>query len=240
MRPMLRRLRRIALLGLAAGVPAASAIECAAPAPLANSFRLDYAVTATRSFVSLNGEGSVVYQRKGNAYTMESSLQALGVFEAHQSSAGTVQADGLRPRSFTQRSTRRPLRSVAFDWDAQRVSFSAGGASEPTKPQLQDRLSLLLHLAWLNRGDPRMRRFDVPVAGLRHVSDYVFNSKGAETVTVPAGRFETVKFERHKDDGDDALEVWIAPAPCSLPVKVRFTDDKGMVIVQELRAVTAQ
>jgi hypothetical protein len=238
----MQQILRLVLFGslmVVTTAPAGSEFDCSAKAPLATSFRLDYLVTATRSFLSLSGDGTIVYRRKGDAYTMESSLQALGIFEAHQSSAGTVRAEGLVPRSFSQRTSRRPPRSVSIDWPAQRVSFSQNGESEPTRPQLQDRLSLLLQLAWRHRAEPGARGFELPVAGLTHVSAYVFNAAGAETVTVPAGRYETVKFERHKEGGDDALDVWIAPALCSLPVRVRFTDDKGLIIEQQLRAIEA-
>jgi hypothetical protein len=33
------------------------------------------------------------------------------------------------------------------------------------------------------------------------------------------------------------MEVWLAPRLCSLPVRLRFADDKGLVIDQQLRAV---
>jgi len=202
--------------------------------------RLEYAVTATRSVLSLSGDGAVVFRRQGDEYSMESTLQALGIFEAHQASGGSVRGDGLVPREYSQRSSRRPQRRVSFDWAARRVSFGDGGSIEPTRPQMQDRLSMVLQLAWRHRNEPRLRRVEFPVAGLRHTSDYVFNYQGTETLTVPAGRYETVKFERHKEDGDDALEVWLAPELCSLPVRLRFTDDKGLTVEQQLRALRAK
>jgi hypothetical protein len=77
----------------------------------------------------------------------------------------------------------------------------------------------------------------VPVAGHRRTSQYVFTARGAEIVSLKAGRFETVKFERRKEGSDESLEVWLAPELCSLPVRLRFTDEKGTVIEQQLRAV---
>jgi hypothetical protein len=69
------------------------------------------------------------------------------------------------------------------------------------------------------------------------VSTFVFRGGGTESLTVPAGRFDTLRFERVKESGDDEFEVWLAPALCSLPVRLRFTDDKGLVIEQRLRAI---
>lgn len=231
-------LRLSVLIGVLSAATAAGAAEltCADGAPLDTSVRLDYAVSASRSFLSLKGDGEVVFQRNGDAYTMESTLQAFGIYEAHQRSVGVIRAAGIVPASFVQRTSRRPPRRVTFDWSAQRVSFSDNGESSPTRPQMQDRLSLMLQLAWRHRHEPRAREIKMPVAGLRHESDYLFAKKGLETVTVPGGRYETVKFERRKDDGDDTLEVWLAERLCWLPVRLRFTDDKGTVVDQQLRA----
>jgi hypothetical protein len=236
---MRRSLRAAACAaGLAAVLPApGSELACGDHAPLSLPLRMDYAVTASRSVLALSGDGTVVYRPSGDDYAMESSLRALGVFEAQQTSAGAIRPAGLVPRAYTEGNSRRPTRSVEFDWKAQRVTFSQTGESQPTQPQMQDRLSLLMHLAWRQRREPQAAVIKLPVAGLRHTSIYVFNAQGAEVVNVPAGRFDTVKFERHKDDGDDAFEVWLAPGLCSLPVRLRFTNDRGLVIEQQLRAL---
>lgn len=236
---MTRRACACVIAGLLSTTAAAGAAEstCADGAPLDASVRLDYAVTASRSILSLKGDGEVVFQRKGDAYTMESTLQAFGIYEAHQRSVGVVRAAGIVPGAFVQRTSRRPPRRVTFDWAAQRVSFSDNGETSPTRPQMQDRLSLMLQLAWRHRHEPRAREIQLPVAGLRHDSDYLFAKKGQETLTVPGGRYDTVKFERRKDDGDDTLEVWLAERLCWLPVRLRFTDDKGTVVDQQLRAM---
>jgi hypothetical protein len=236
---MKRSLRAALSAGLAAAMPAAGAAElaCGANAPLAASVRLEYAVTATRSVLSLAGDGVFEYRRDGASYTIESSVTAVGIFEAHQRSTGTVRPEGLVPRTFTLRSSRREPRSINFDWASRRVTFSHTGGSEPTRPQMQDRLSMMMQLAWRYRAEPHASSFELPVAGPRHVSTFVFKGQGAEAVTVPAGRFESFRFERYKEDGEDSFEVWLAPALCSLPVRLRFTDDKGLVIEQRLSAV---
>ena len=236
---MKRSLRATLCAGLAAAMPvlAAGELECAADAPLSSPLRLEYGVTASRWMISLSGNGAIVYQRKGDAYTLESSLKALGIFEAHQSSAGTVSAAGLVPRTFTQRSNRRPTQSVDFDWTARRVTFSPAGQSAPTQPQMQDRLSVLMQLAWRHHAEPGAGTIELPVAGHRSASNFVFNAQGRETLTLPVGRIEAVKFEQQKQERDDTLDVWLAPSLCSLPVRVRFADDRGVVIEQQLRAV---
>jgi hypothetical protein len=236
---MKRSARAVLSAGLIAVMPLAAGAEtaCGPNAPLGQAVTLEYGVTATRAVLSLSGEGMVAYRRKGDSYTMESLLQAAGIIEARQSSVGTVSREGLVPRTFTQRSSSRPPRSAEFDWAAQRVTFGQSGTSAPTRPQMQDRLSLLMQLPWRHRADPRATIIELPVAGQGGTSTYTFKAQGSATLFLPAGRFDTVKFERHKQDGDEALEVWLAPDLCSLPVRLRFVDDKGLVIEQQLRAV---
>jgi hypothetical protein len=233
-------IRRAALaLGLAAALAAARGNElpCGTGAAFGASVRADYAVTASKPPLALAGDGAVVFQRHGGRYTMTSSLQALGLFEAKQHSEGTIGHDGLVPQRFTHRAGNRPPLAVDIDWSARRVTFSPDGGAEPAQPRMQDRLSLLAQLAWLMRASPQAREFDVPVAGNRRVLTYSFVSQGAETIDLPAGRFEAVKFERRASSRDDLLEVWLAPRLCSLPVRVRYRDDRGLVVDQRLRAV---
>lgn len=226
-------------LGLAMVLAAASAAElsCGAGAAVETSVRADYSVTASRPPLALAGEGAVVFQRRDDRYSMTSSLQALGMFEARQQSDGTIGRDGLVPQSFTHRAGNRPPSAVDFDWGAGLVTFSPGGGREPAQPRMQDRLSLLVQLAWLLRASPAAREFDVPVAGNRSVLTYSFVSPGVESLELPAGRFEAVKFERRASSRDDLLEVWLAPQLCSLPVRVRYRDDRGLVVDQRLRAI---
>jgi hypothetical protein len=211
--------------------------ECKDDAPLGSSVRLDYDVVASRAMLSISGEGVVVFRRAVDSYTMESTQKALGIVEARQSSTGSVGRQGLVPRSFVQQSNRRPPRHVEFDWAAQRVTFGPGGTPAATEPQMQDRLSLLFQLAWRQRAEPDAAEIELPVATQRTIAAYRFSARGREALELPAGRFETVKYERHQRDGDEALEVWVAPALCSLPVRLRFSNEKGLVIEQRLRAV---
>jgi hypothetical protein len=226
-------------LGLATAVPKATAAEpdCGPGGPLTSSLRLDYTVIASRGLISLRGEGWVAYQRSGSAYSMESSLRAQRLFEAQQSSSGEIGPDGLIPTTFTQRTSHRPPLRVDFDWAGQRVYFSQTGNSAPTQPMMQDRLSVIIQLAWRQRTMPLAVPIELPVAGHRSESTYVFTLQGNETSTFDAGTFETIRFERRGRGGDDLLEVWLAPNLCSLPVRLRFTDEKGTVIDQQLRAV---
>lgn len=237
---MTAAIRTAAYVAVVALCPAALGAElsCGSGASLDTSIRLEYTVTASRSPLTLAGDGTVTYQRNGDRYSMTSSLRAIGVFDAQQRSEGVVVGDGLVPSTFSHRSGSRPPLAVDFDWQAGQVTFRPSGATEPARPGMQDRLSLLLQLPWLLRANPGASGFELPVAGHRRGFTYRFVARGLETLDLPAGRFETIRFERQPEQGDELLEVWLAPRLCSLPVRVRFTGDSGLVVDQRLRSAS--
>lgn len=209
---------------------------CPTDSPWPPAFRLEYDARATRSILSLSGDSTLVLSRRADSYALVSETTAGFWFSARQSSRGRIGPDGIVPIEYNERNLNRPLMTARFDWSGGQVSFTATDKVVPTEPHMQDRLSLLLELGWPKRA--RAAKFDVPVAGVRGASIYHFVDRGDQEVDTPAGRFQTVKFERPMDASDDRLEVWLAPALCNLPVRVRFTDRKGTVIANELRAAT--
>lgn len=223
----------IAMTGAAHALPA-----CPGTAPWPPPFRFEYDARATRGFLSLSGDSTLTLTRDGDGYTLVSETTAGVWFSARQSSSGRIAEGGVVPANYNERNQSRPQMTTRIDWAGARVSFSATDKIVPTQPQMQDRLSLLLQLGWALRA--KAASYELPVAGVRGASIYHFVARGAEMVETPAGRFQTQKIERPLDADDDRLEVWLAPSLCSLPVKVRFTDHKGMVITNELRSAQFQ
>lgn len=197
-------------------------------------FRFEYDVRATRAFVSLRGDSTLALTREAQGYTLNSETSAGIWFGARQSSRGRIRAAGMVPVEYIEHKARKPQATTRFDWGGAQVSFSATDKVVPTQPGMQDRLSLLLQLGWTLRS--RAETFDLPVAGVRGSSIYRFLMRGPETVETPAGRFQTLKLERAMDADSDRIEVWLAPSLCSLPVRIRFTDRKGLTVDNELKS----
>ena len=217
---------------MAGSAPAAP--DCPGDAKWPPPFRFEYDAKATLSFLGLSGTSTLTLTRAADDYALLYETVAGVWFSARQTSRGRIGADGVMPVDYTERNGNKPLLSTHLDWSAGRVTFSATDKVVPTHPQMQDRLSLLLQVGWLLRANAAS--FALPVAGVRGSSNYDIVKRGAETVETPAGRFQTIKFERPMSEHDDRIEVWIAPALCSLPVKVRFTDRKGLMVGNELRS----
>jgi Protein of unknown function (DUF3108) len=208
---------------------------CLAEQPWPTRLAMEFAVSAARGALALAGDNQLVFRIEGDRYELRSSTRSL-LFTAEQASRGSVEGRLLRPAEYVEHSPRRGQHTTRFDWDAGTVRFTANiDGTAATAPFLQDRLTLLLQLGqWLRgaeRGDP-----ELPVAGLRDVSAYRFQRRGSAATAVPAGTFETLRLERKADAGG-AMEVWLAPALCWLPVRLRYTDDRGLVVDNQLRRI---
>lgn len=215
--------------------------------PLPPQFRLEFAAQASLGPLALDGDTELTFQRNDDRYTLRSETRA-PMIGAEQRSSGRIVIDGsasarrvlLAPSEFSERSGRRDPRSVRIEGAGGRVNFSAN-AGQPAlaPPDLQDRLSLLVQAGQLLRlaleGAPPAA-IEIPVAGARRISTYRLVLRGAETLDLPAGRIETWKLERPRDNEHDGLEAWVAPSLCWLPVRLRFTDERGTVIENRLRA----
>lgn len=239
-----RRIRLAsAFVAFALAVPppaSAASAECGDTGAWPPPFRLVFEATATRSVLSITGESDLVLTRDGDGYLLVSETNAAGLYHARQSSRGLIAAGGLVPIEYTEQRGRRPQETAKFDWREQRVRFSAAADPVETLPRMQDRLTLLLELGRSLKLRPAASFVEVPVAGVRHASVYRFERRGTESLELPAGRYDAVKLERPADapgnERHDRLEVWLAPALCWLPVRVRYADDRGMTIDQQLKA----
>lgn len=226
----------LAMLPLAA--PAAA--ECGEPDAWPPPFRLAFEATATRSLLWITGDSDLVLTRAGDGYSLVSETNAAGFYHARQSSRGVVAAGGLVPIEYTEQRGRRPQATTKFDWRARRVGFSAAADVAETRARMQDRLSLLLELGGALKLRPAATVVELPVAGVRNTSLYRFEVRGKETLELPVGRIDALKLERPADapgnERHDRLEVWLAPALCWLPARVRYADDRGMTIDQQLKS----
>ena len=208
--------------------------RCSASSPWPAKLKMEYVATAKLGPLSLDGENEVGFTVEQGRYRMHSATRS-SLYRAQQESRGAVEGRALRPQEYTEQRQRRAASTTTIDWAARTVSFSAN-AEQPgsTSPALQDRLTVLLQLGERLRAGGT-GAIELPVAGARHVSAYRFERRGAESLTLPAGQFETYKLERQNEERDEAIELWLAPSLCWLPVKLRFTDERGLVVENALR-----
>src|SRR5262245_9487441 len=160
------------LLGSIVHVALAQAPACPRGDEWPAKIRLEYSVTASRGPLSINGDSVLLFERSGTSYSISIETNAAAIYHASQTSRGTVEPGGLQPAEYVEARTRKPTQTTTIDWKTKRVSFSAApDVSAETQPWLQDRASLLLHLAWRQRSHVDAT-FEVPVTGSRRVAVY--------------------------------------------------------------------
>lgn len=225
---------------MAVAQPADQAVAkgaCPAQQPWPPRITLEYTVVASRSGLTLDGETTLQFRSDGADYALSSSTRSV-LYGMRQDSRGTVQGRALRPSEYTEQRQGRASTTTTLDWSAGTVRFSAAADAPGTiAPLMQDRLSVLLQLS---ERAQHQRDGDVvlPVAGVRSIASYRFERHGTERVSVPAGSFDTVRLVRRDTKRDEAIELWLAPANCWLPVKMRFTDDRGLIVENQLRSAS--
>jgi len=218
---------------------AAVAPECTGAPLLPRTFQLDYVVHAEQGPFGLTGEHQLRLERAAEEYTMTGETNSL-LYRAHQRSSG-VWVDGApAPVDYSEKSSTKSELTTHLDWRAGTVTFSANQQAAKVAPGMQDRLSLLVQLSLQGRAATAANAaIDVPVAGVRGTSVYHFAARGNETLDLPIGRQPAVRLEQ-VETKRDRLDVWLAPSLCWLPVRIRYRDDRGNTIDNQLRALQFQ
>ena len=140
---------------------------------------IQYEANATRNGLSLQGESTLELNRIGAEYTLTTALSTSGLQWARQVSEGTVHAEQLRPKRYSESRLRRADTSTLLDWPAKKVTF-ADGTEAPAHPGLQDRASALLHLSAQQRAQPQAQAIEFSVDSLRRISVFRFVRREAE------------------------------------------------------------
>lgn len=127
-------------------------------------------------------------------------------------------------------------REARFDWTANEVLVREDGEHRyATVPDLIDRQSVTLALAAdLIRG---ATQFDYKVAVMDRIEEMHYVRGPAESLAVPAGRYETVLMKRESSGKDNRRRVarsWFAESLGWLPVQIEQIDGKGDTVTLKL------
>lgn len=187
----------------------------------------------------------LVYRLQRGAQTGEAVLRwepaddrYLAVFDAQiggeslfaWSSRGAIDATGIAPERFVQRSKRSGAQATNFRRDAGRISFSGGGMEYLLVPAAQDRLTWLLQLPAIVEAAPERfgpgSRVALFVAGTRgEAGVWVFDVLASETLDLAAGPLPTLHLERRPPGPyGTRAEVWLDPQRHHLPVQVHLSN----------------
>ena len=213
----------------------------AAPAAKAPpSADLKYAINATQTGMSLDGEANVKWRVEGDKYNLASESRAsiLGKIQETRSEGG-IDDSGLAPEKFTEKRFRKAPYSVSFDRDAKLISFTEGKKTIAIRGGEQDRASAPWQLAAMARATPAKfvpgSEWRMVVAGRRDTEAWVFKVAKGEKLRTPMGQLDAVHLVREPstDGKEQQVDIWLAPAHDWYPVKVRFSDHDGEDVVEQ-------
>lgn len=232
-------MRTLAALALALG---AAALPAAA---VPSHVTAEYQVTNNGLVI---GRVQESFRREGDAYSIRSVTRSEGILkllydeQITLESHGRVGAAGLQPERFEERRTREPKRNVhaTFDWSrgVLRSRFRGEVREIPLPARTQDRISMMYQFMHDTEGAAAQA---LSMSNGRKVERYRYRLVDEPRIATPAGEFETLHFERVREDPEDSrVEVWLAKDRDHFPVRVVFDDPKGLRVEQNLVALQAR
>ena len=125
------------------------------------------------------------------------------------------------------------------------IRFSNNAPDATWLPGAQDRLSLFLQLGALLQARPDAypsgSTIELQVAGTGSADIWRFEIGQVEPLSLPAGTVSALRLVRSpRQEHDNTVEVWLAPAHRYLPARIRITDADGSQADQQLLQLPPQ
>ncbi len=146
----------------------------------------------------------------------------------------------LRPLyyRYQQRGKKQRVRTRDFNWKEQKITLTENGEQrelDGLQPGTVDEALFLISL--MNDLKRNKESLIYPVAKKGGWSHYEFSRGPRESITVPAGQFETRQIVR-KSSKERSFRLWAAPALDYLPVQVEYREDGGKLFQLKLKKST--
>lgn len=233
----------MSIAGTALAMAAAQAAGPARGFDLPPPADLQYAIRAEQKGLALDGEATVRWRTGDGRYTLSSESRAsiLGKILENRSE-GVADETGLAPEKFTERRFRKDPYTVTFDRDARAIRFTESNLNYPIKGGEQDRASVTWQLAGMARGMPGKfvpgSEWRVFVAGRRDGETWLFKVAKADKLRTPMGQLDAVHLVKAPSAGarGQQIDIWLAPGHGWYPVRVRFSDNDGDDVVEQVIA----
>ncbi|MFT4190545.1 MAG: DUF3108 domain-containing protein [Comamonas sp.] len=193
--------------------------------------QLGYELQGNIKGISYSASSLLKWQAEGGRYTLRLDTRLPLIGTRSQVSEGQITSTGLSPDRYTEQMRKANTATVARA-DSQ-VTFNTGRPAAEWHAGAQDRLSVMLQIGqWLRAQPQRYKKgdvIDVQVIGPRNAPIWHFQVDGKDSVALPSGTVEALKFTRlprdGKPDDDQVIEFWLAPAYQYLPVRLRWSED---------------
>lgn len=208
------------------------------------SAKLDYVIRADIQGLSLEGTGSIDWQFTSPKYRLQfdtrSSLIGLLLSER---SEGNVDRRHLQPASFYSKRFRKEAVTVNFDRQAGSIIFPGDTAPLKLEGNEQDRISVLWQLVSMVRAAPARFNAGSPwkffVIGYRGGEAWTFTVSEKERLRTSLGEIDSLHLVHLPSEHSKApkVDIWLAPTMEWLPVRIRFSEENGDTIEQNLERI---
>lgn len=207
---------------------------------LPESARLDYKMTGSVKGLTYHANAELGWQNTGATYNAQMKVGALFIGARSHVSTGQVNAEGLAPTRYSEKS--RSEVAAHFEPDKGQISFSANTPPALWVKGAQDRTSVFFQLAGMLAGNPAGfpvgSSISLYTVGPRDADTWTFLVEAEEKLDLPFGEMATLKVTRQpRREYDTKVEIWYAPSLNYLPVRNKITQHNGDFADQQLSAV---
>ena len=205
------------------------------PVMLPPDVDLQYQVQGRARGLNYRASGELRWRQTSDTYELSMQLSAFLIGSRSQTSVGRIDATGLLPDRFSDRT--RSERAAHFDHAGQRIRYSNNAPDAELLPGAQDRLSVFLQLAGLLQAGSHAagETIELPVASAGGSERWRFRVGELEPLDLPAGTLQARRLVREPvDPRDSRVELWLAPELGHLPVRLQITQGSGDTADQQL------
>lgn len=201
--------------------------------------RLKYDITGQVKGFNYSAGAELLWQHDGSHYDARLEISAFLLGSRVQTSTGQLGEQGLAPLRFGDKS--RSEQAAHFVRDKGKIVFSANTPEAALQEGAQDRLSVFMQLGAMLAGNPGRfppgAAITLPTVSAREADTWAFGVGPEETLQLPGGKQAAVKLTRlPRQDYDQKLELWLAPALDFLPVRILLTQTNGDFVDQQWRS----
>ena len=200
------------------------------------SARLKYDVKGEVKGFPYFVNGDLQWTQDGKTYSARMEISHFLLGSRVQTSTGQIGAHGLEPIRFGDKV--RSEVAAHFNYESNKITFSANTPDVPLLPGAQDQLSVLMQAATMVAGEPRQftqgSTLSFQAVGPRSAENWVFTVGVTEKLDLPGGEISALHLWRDPNaQYDSKLEIWLAPSQGYLPVRIRLTQANGDTVDQQ-------
>ena len=222
-----------------ATLPVAKAVRKFAFAP---STRLKYEVKGEIKGFPYHVNGDLQWAHDGKSYNARMEISHFLLGARVQTSTGRLGTHGLEPTRFGDKV--RSEVAAHFDYDKNKITFSANTPDVPLLAGMQDQLSVFVQLGAMLGGAPDKypagTKISFETIGPRSPETWVITIEGNEVLSLPGGEIAAIRLSRATQrEFEQKAELWLAPTLGYLPVRIKLTERNGDFVDQVWRSTEA-